>query len=195
MTLLRRIKKFLFRNVDKTNLYHPDFDDKIETAFSSRGKQYYRFTRETIMPWGRYMIMQDYIAAQTLRINPVLLKKYMENLTKVLNGNKGVIELGNAFKIIGQIQSRLELAFETETTLRLASVIFFDDTEDLYLYNKAYNDQKIAAWKEDKCVDFFYMMPMSELLGLKDSSPADLRIFMALQKGITEDLNYETQEQ
>lgn len=189
-----KIKKFFKRNVNKTNIYHPDFEDKIETSFVAGGKQYYRFTRESVMPWGRYMIMQDYLAAQALRLTPELLKKYMANLKKVLNGSKGVIELGNAFKIVGQIESRLELAFETETTYKLASVLFFDDSEDLYKYDKAYNDKKIAAWKEAKSVDFFYTMPMSGFLGLSDSSPADLRTFMGAQKGIIEDLNFGTPE-
>lgn len=201
MTLLNKIKKFIKRDKDVTNLYHPNFEGQIEKATKSDGEHlkvkginYYRFGKETSIPWGRYMYMQTFLHEQNLRLDVSILKKYMENLTKVLNGNKGVIELGKAFQIVSQVQSRCELAFEVETTYRLASILYFDDTEDLYTYDKVYNDRKIASWKEAKTVDFFYMMPMSGFLNLSDSSPADLLTFMDQQKEIIEGLTLEMQE-
>lgn len=186
------------KNPELKNVTHPDFIDKVEKAvkpdgelFKVDGVQYYRFLKELNMPWGRYMYQQTFLYEQNLRLECSLLKKYMESLTKILNGNKGVIELGKAFQIIGQIQSRCELAFEVDTTYRLASVIYFDETEDLYTYDKAHNDAKIAAWKEAKTVDFFYMMPMKEFLNLSDSLPQDLVTFMDQQKKILEGLIYE----
>jgi hypothetical protein len=182
------------------NVYHPDFAANVEKAtdekgkpFIVNGKQYYRFVKETNMKWGRYMYLQTFLHEQGLRLDTELLGGYMNLMEKALNGsiNKG-IELGQCFKIIGQIRSRLELAFEAETTYRLASVIYFDDTEDLYGYDKSYNDKKIAAWKEAKCVDFFYTRPMSELLGLSDLSPQDLVTYMEDQKRLLDDLTIET---
>lgn len=195
MTLLNKVKKYFKQDKTKTNIYHPEFDGKIDKAFIANGKQYYCFNKDLNMPWGRYMFQQTFLYEQNLRLEVSLLDKYMENLTKVLNGNKGVIELGKAFQIIGQIQSRCKLAFEVDTTYRLASAIYFDDSEDLYTYDKHYNDTKIAAWKEAKMVDFFYMMPMKEFLNLSDSSPADLVTFMERQKEILEGLTLEMYEQ
>jgi len=198
-----KLRKFLKRDKDKTNLYHPNFEDAIEKATNPdtslnlkiKGVQYYRFKKEISMPWGRYMYLQTFLSEQGLRLNVELLKKYMDNLTKILNGNKGVIELGKAFQIIGQIQSRCALAFEVETTYRLASILYFDDTEDLYTYDKAYNDKKIATWKEAQTLDFFYMMPMTEFLNLSAFSPQDLQTFIEQSKGILEELIPETQGQ
>lgn len=202
MTLLNRIKKWFKRDKDVTNLYHPDFTDQVEPAIKADGEvlkvngvSYYRFGKETSVRWGRYMYLQTFLYEQNLRLDVDNLKKYMESLTKILNGQKGVIELGKAFQIIGQIQSRCELAFEVDTTYRLASIVYFDDTEDLYGYDKAYNDKKIAAWKEAKCLDFFYMMPMSEYLGLSGLSPAALQTFMCLQDEIIKDPILEMPEQ
>lgn len=201
--MLNKIKAWFKRDKDKTNLYHPTFIDHIEKAENSDkglnlkigGIQYYRFKKEISMPWGRYMYLQTFLSEAGLRLSTDLLKKYMENLTKILNGNKGIIELGKAFQIIGQIQSRCELAFEVDTTYRLASVLYFDDTEDLYSYDKAYNDKKIQSWKEAKTLDFFYMMPMTEFLNLSASSPQDLQTFIEQSKGILEGLILETPEQ
>jgi hypothetical protein len=183
-----KLNKFFKKKTGITNIHHQDFEDKTEWAFKLNGTQFHRFKKETSMPFGRYMYLQTFLYEQNLRIDVKMLNAYMEKLTKVLNGNKGVIELGKAFQVIGQIQSRCELAFEVDTTYRLASVLYFDDTEDLYSYDKAYNDQKIAAWKEAKAVDFFYMMPMSEFLNLNDLSPADLVSYMDVQKTILEEL-------
>jgi hypothetical protein len=194
MTLLFKIKRFFKRNKDIKNVYHPDLDGKIEPAFRANGKQYYRFVKEVEMYWGRYMFLNTYLYEQNLRITPDMLGTYMDKLVKVLNGSKGVIELGKAFQIISQIQSRCELAFEVDTTYRLASVLYFDDTEDLWLYDKKYNDGKIAAWKEARLVDFFYLKPMTEFLNLNSFSQADLKIYMEQQKEILEGLTYGTQK-
>lgn len=189
-----KIKNF-FNKKPKINTVHSeDFADKVEKAFVIGGIQYYRFVQETNMPWGRYMYLQTFLYEQNLRIDVVSLKEYMSRLIKVLNGTKGTIELYKAFQIIGQISSRCELAFEVDTTYRLAAVIYFDETEDLYGYNKPHNDKKIAAWKEAKATDFFYTMPMKEFLGLSDSSPQDLLTFMETQKEILDDLTSETPE-
>lgn len=201
--MLTKLKAHFKRDKDKTNLYHPNFYEFIEKAENDErglnlkvnGVQYYRFKKEISMPWGRYMYLQTFLSEAALRMSTDLLKKYMENLTKILNGNKGVIELGKAFQIIGQIQSRCELAFETETTYRLASVLYFDDTEDLYSYDKAYNDLKIQSWKEAKTLDFFYMMPMTVYLNLSDLSPQDLQTFIERSGEILKGLIPETPEQ
>jgi hypothetical protein len=185
MTLLFRIKRLFKRDPEIKNIYHKDLEGKIEPAFKANGKQYYRFIKEVEMFWGRYMFMQTFLHEQTLRLESKMLEKYMDSLEKILNGNnKGVIELGKAFQIIGQIKSRCVLAFEVDTTYRLASVIYFDDTEDLWLYDKKYNDSKIATWKEARTVDFFYHQPMKEFLNLSDSLPADLVTYMEQQKEI-----------
>jgi len=173
MTLLFKIKRFFKKDKEIRNVYHPEMQGKVEPAFKSGGKQYYRFVKEVEMFWGRYMFMQTFLYEQNLRMDNGMLKKYMEALSKHLNGDKGKIDLGKAFQIITQILSRCELAFEIDTTYRLASVLYFDDTEELWLYDKKYNDQKIKAWKEDRMVDFFYQMPMTEFLNLSDSSPAN----------------------
>lgn len=189
--------RFFKKKTNITNIHHPDFEGKIEPAFRANGKQYYRFDKELNMPWGRYMYLQTFLYEQNLRMENSILKKYMQNLTKILNGNKNrEIELDKAFHIIGQILSRCELAFEIDTTYRLASAIYFDENENLYEYDKEYNDKhKIAAWKEAKTVDFFYILPMKEFLNLSDSLPQDLVTFMDTQKKILEGLILETPAQ
>jgi hypothetical protein len=164
---------------DYHNIYHPDFSDAVEPAFKADGKQYYRFRKETSIPWGRYMYLQTFLKEQELRMDLKTLHEYVTRIKYAINGSisKGV-DLITVVKTLGQMESRIELAFEVDTTYRLASVMYFDDQEDLYTYDKAHNDQKIKTWKESRVVDFFYTRPMSELLGLSNLSPEDLQKFI-----------------
>jgi hypothetical protein len=111
-----------------------------------------------------------------------------------IQGTPGKVDFITLIRTIGQMESRIELGFEAETTYRLASVHYFDDTEDLYTYDKTHNDVKIALWKEAKAVDFFYTRPMSELLGLINSSPEDLQTFIEQQTALLKELTIETPE-
>jgi len=186
------------QDLTRTNIYHPDFIDRIEiakrengTILQVNGIIYHRFNKETSMPWGRYMYLQTFLKSAELRMNLEDLTEYMKRLRKASTIQKGSINLEEIYKIISQIESRCELEFETETTYKLASVLYFDDTEDLYSYDLAYNQKKIAAWKEARTTDFFYMMPMEEFLNLNGSSPQDLLTFMDVQKKILEGLTSE----
>lgn len=175
-----------------TNVHHADFIGMCEPAFKVGNVQYYRFCKETSMPWGRYMFLQTFLHAQELRIDMDLLKGYIQLMKKAVNGNAKIgIDLITVMKVITQLESRCELEFEVETTYRLASVMYFDQNEDLYHYDKAYNDNKIATWKEAKVVDFFYTRPMDELLGLSSSSPEDLRRFIDQQTELLNELTIE----
>lgn len=194
--------KFFKKKSTVTNMHHPDFEGKIEPAVNKDGVQltvkgvkYYRFKRETNMPWGRYMFQQTFLKSAELRITLTDLKEYMSRLRKASTIQKGSINLEEIYKIISQIESRCELAFEVETTYKLASVLYFDETEDLYSYDLGHNQNKVESWKEARTTDFFYMMPMNEFLNLNDSSPEDLLTFMDTQKQILEGLIYETQGQ
>lgn len=180
---------------DFNNIYHPDFYDLVEPAFKVNGKQYYRFVRDTSIPWGRYMYLQTFLYEQSLRMDLDTLNGYIQRMKLAINGSvqKG-IDLITVIKTLTQMESRVELAFEVDTTYRLASVMYFDDQEDLYTYDKPHNDKKIQTWKEAKVVDFFYTRPMSELLNLTGSSPEDLVKFIEGQTALLKDLTTETAE-
>jgi hypothetical protein len=199
--LFKTLQIFWFRLIGKKigrdyfNMYHPDFVGQIEPAFKVKGRQYYRFIKETNMKWGRYMYLQTFLHEQTLRIDSELLKGYVITMKKAINGDlKKGIDLSLVYKIISQLESRLDLAFESETTYRLASVIYFDDQEDLYGYDKAHNERKIVSWKGAGTLDFFYSRPMSELLALNDLSAEDLQTYMAQSAAILKELTIETPE-
>jgi hypothetical protein len=173
------------------NINHPDIAHKVEEAFKSGGKQYYRFTEEHQMPTGRYKWVLNYLREVDLRMDIETFKGYLKDLKSALNpGEKQVIDLEKAWKTILNMESRANLAFEVEGVRRLASVIFFDESEDLSGYDLKYNKIKVKSWENNNTLDFFLTMPICELLGTKNISIESLEEFIQNSTEIIRDLNY-----
>lgn len=152
------------------NIHHPDFYGKIEKSFVANGVQYYNFTKETDMRYARYIFMQDFLQEVNLRATVDTLKEENRIIKSNLDMSKGKIDLGKALEVLSIQQQRLDLAFEPDTVFRLASCLYFDETEVLNSWDKAYNEKKIKVWKESHTIDFFFHKLFQELTGLKDLS-------------------------
>jgi hypothetical protein len=194
--MIAKIKRFFSRlfgkgyNPDLFNIHHPDFADAVEPAFKVGDIQYYRFKSEVRMPWSRYSMMQNFLSAQELRLDPELLAGFIQVMRKAINVNaKGIIDLTTLIRTIDALDSRQSLQFEVNTTYTLASIMYFDETEDMFHYDRAHNEKKVKTWMEAKVVDFFYTRPMGELLGLSGTSPQDLVAFMDQQRELLAVLN------
>lgn len=152
------------------NIHHPELFDKIEQAFKSNGKQYYTFKKDTTIRYGRYLVLQAFLQEVNFRMSTDTLKAYITKITEELNGSKGTVNLGNALEYLGHMKNLTELAFEPDTVYRLASCLFFDDSEDLRTWDKPHNEEKIRAWRANGTLDFFYDKLFQELVGLKNIS-------------------------
>lgn len=131
------------------------------------------------MPTGRYKWVMNYLREVDLRMSLETMRGYMDIIKKTLNGGKkGVIDLFEVSKVVHSIETRLNLAFEPETVKRLASVTYFDDTEDLRGYDLEHNKKKRQLWDEAGSLDFFLTNPIAELLGLNNFSPDGLQEYM-----------------
>lgn len=174
------------------NIHHEDFADKVEPATDNEGKhfevdgvKYYRFKQDSFMPYGRYKMMSMFIKQVDLRMTPQILGGFIDKIEKNISGEKGVVNLTKCYEALMAMKARLALTFEIETVYSYASVVYFDDTENLYDYDKKINDAKIARWREANTVDFFYMRPMSELFDLKHTSKQDLEGYIKIIREVT----------
>lgn len=167
------------------NIHHPVFAGQIDTAFMSKhGVQYYRFAKEINMPYGRYQMVQTYFLEHELKLSFKLFKQYIQSIKDFVNVGK----LDKVMETILKMEARAELAFSPEQAYNLASIVYFDETEDLYKYDLTYNKKKIARWREDGDLGFFYTEPLSELLGLKNFSEQDLAVYIKEAEQILTDL-------
>ena len=64
-------------------------------------------------------------------------------------------------------------------------MVYFNENENLYDYDKKTNEQKISSWREANSVDFFYMRPMGELFGLRNISKQDLEAYIKVIQEVT----------
>lgn len=180
------------RNPKTFNIYHEDFADKVEPVLDDIGKhfevngvKYYRFKQDSLMPYGRYKMLIMFIKMVDLRMTAKLLGEYIDKIEQNISGEKGQVNLTKVYEVIMSIRARLALTFESETVYNYASVVYFDDTENLYDYDKKLNDIKIARWREaDLVVNFFYMKPISELFNLKSTSKEDLKDYTKIMEEV-----------
>lgn len=180
---------------DVKTLNHADYYGKTEFQFEAKGVKYYAFQNDVDMPTGRYMFIQNFLQEVNLRMNLDTLKEYVQAIRKNIDGSKGHVDIVKVAVLIDQLESRVELAFEPDTVYRLASCIFFDETELLTTYNIKHNEQKIAAWKSEGTLDFFYRKPFEELTGLKGISQDVIRNYLEAVPKFAEKLTSEMREQ
>lgn len=158
------------------NMDHEDVAHRIEFAFEAGGKNFYRFKKEFAIPAGRYKWYYAYLRRIDLQMSPQLLATYVDEIVKVLNGGKkGEINLVRAIELLLNLKTRTQIGFEPEGVKFLASVAYFDKTEDLSGYDQDYGNKKIAFWDKHKCLDFFLTRPIGDLLNLNGISKESLQ--------------------
>lgn len=187
------------------NIHHPDLQDKIEFAFECgptlNKRKFYRMkadvneTNEFRLPTGRYKWIDAFLAEVNLRMSAGTLVSYLNELEKNLDGTKGQINLGKAFQIIYAMKTRTNLGFDPQLVKTLASIVYFDESEDLSDYDKAYCDKKIKYWEKYDCYDFFLTRPIAELCNLNDSSVHALKTYIQTAEQIIKDLTFGQENQ
>lgn len=161
------------------NLHNPEYHGMIEPAFEAGGVQYHCFKKDSEMRYGRYIFMQDFLQETQLRMSLDQAKKDNAVMTAWLDGSKGQINIGKVLEILSIHRQQFDLAFEPDTVFRLASCLYFDESEDLRTWDKKYNEAKIQRWKESHTVDFFFHKLFQELSGLRVSSKTALQSYLS----------------
>lgn len=178
------------------NIHHNDVKHKIEKAFKAGSKQYYKFIDEHQIPAGRYKYIYAALKEADLRMDLPTLSQFIQTLKDILNGGskKNQINVGDIWKIVYNMETRISLAFEPAAIERLAAVIYFDDTEDLSTYNKAHGQDKIKHWTNSNVKDFFLTRPIAELLGTNGISLTSLEEYIDQTTQIIQDLTIDLQK-
>lgn len=169
---------------------HPDFAHMVEEAFACAGKRFYRFKEEYRMATGRYKYYYATLRELELKISLKDLQKYIDAFKSVLNGGaKKTISINDLHKLVINLETRVELAFDPATVRKLASVAYFDDSEDITSYSEKYGNDKIKLWEAHEVYDFFLTKPIGELFGAKNTSVDYLVEPLKLMDGIITELN------
>jgi hypothetical protein len=162
MKLTEIMKRLLPRRKTKFK----SFGTEVATeAFRHNGKIYYNFADNFKMPAGRAICALAIYEELRMRCTADYLRKHIAATKAILNPSDKKIKLTDLAIINNNLEERLNLAPFPDHIYKLASVVYFDETESPYNYDFSYNQKKIAEWKKDgELLYFFLNMPFSDLM-------------------------------
>lgn len=135
-------------------------------AFRHKGKTYYHFPDNNKTPTGRAICAIAIYEELRMRCSADYLQSHVKATEMLLNPEPGKkIQLTELARINNNLKERLNLAPYPDHIYKLASVVFFDETESPFSYDFNYNKKKIAKWKKDpELLDFFLTMQFQDLM-------------------------------
>lgn len=176
---LRRIFKKPFQPYTLENKY------RIVPAFEYAGKRYYMFSAQEEVPSGRQMAALAIYTEMEMRVDREFLIAHTNAMEKVLSDPKK-INIGIIAQLNYNLKDRLNLMVLPDFVYKLASVVFFDETESPYKYDFEYNEKKIAKWKEDGAtLDFFLQTPLKDLIPSLQSQEGVSETYLAVAEQVS----------
>jgi hypothetical protein len=163
----------------------------IEYAFSCDGIDYFNFTDVFNIPCERAMDALHIYREFKNRTDDIFLKAHVTAKKNLYAKNP--INVFEIKKLDDQLEERLTMALPPPRIIaNLASVYYFDGTENPYKYDRGYAEKKIEKWQtgritvdeEDVGYDFFLLKPIQSLLPSLDLSDSDLQNYLTIAEMI-----------
>lgn len=154
---------------------------RIEYAFTSGGRKYYRFADINNLPYQRGRHALAVYNEVQMRCSRKFLIEYADAVDKVLHANP--IDIFKLNELNSMLKDRLTLVADLELCYKLASIVYFDSTEKPEVYEPEYAEKKIARWKKDMDVEsFFLQQPLTELIPYLKNAVGDFNGFFLLNQ-------------
>lgn len=155
----------------------------VKEAFIVDGITYYQFEDPFNIPVGRMMAVMNAYDEIKMKCD----RDYLEQHTKAMERTLSQKQIN--LQIIAQLnlnlKERLELIVPTSYVYRLASVLFFDQTELLHTHDYTYAEVKIERWKKaDGTLGFFLTKPIQELMPSLNIPTDNSRMYMGVAEKI-----------
>ncbi len=179
MGLIKELQEVWRIQLDKKRQQKEKY--RIEYAFTCGGTKYYRFADITNLPYERGLQAMYIYNQVEMRCSRDFLLRYTKAIDMILHDKEiDIFAINKANEILKQ---RLCMPCDVELLYKLASVAFFDKTENPAVYEEAYAEKKIAKWRKDKGVaDFFSQKPLRELMPFLQNVGVDLSIYSKLNE-------------
>lgn len=179
ISFYRRIFKRKFKSYILNDNY------RIVEAFSFQGVKYFCFDDAFKIPTGR--AMQALTVYEELKMNcsKEYLEKHIKAVEAILSDPKK-ININALALIHNNLKERLTMVPMPDYIYKMASVMFFDETESPYVYDGIYNQKKINTWKKSPdALIFFLKGPLKDLMPSIDLSNDNAQIYF----NVAEQLN------
>jgi hypothetical protein len=169
----------------KFRSYLVDGKLKIVEAFIHNGTRYLMYENTVDVPTGRMLAAQGIYVEMEMRADREYLELHCKAMDKLINENKKGINITYIAQLNMNLRDRLNLMPLPDFVFKLASVIFFDESESPVSYDWSYNEKKIAKWKKDpELLDFFLSRLATELIPSLRSVGKSSRMFFQVAEKI-----------
>lgn len=183
MGIIRELMESWRTQIDKRRKQQSKY--RIEYAFTSGGRKYYQFADITNLPYERGLTALQVYNEVEMRCSVKFLRAFTKAMDELLHSKEIDIYQINALNEM--LKQRLSLSVDVETLYKLASVCFFDETENPYIYEQAYAEKKIERWRKDqKVAAFFSQKPLKELMPFLANVGFDLDTYTTINEEINQ---------
>lgn len=144
----KKIFPFLFKTTWNLKPEH-----EVELAFISGGMKYYKFVNEFKIPYERGVAAADIWAEFDERMDSKDHKSAYKSIIEY--ARKG--DLVEVAKEAEFCLERMDNITNVDLMYKMASVLYFDESENCYGYDYEYNEKKRKLWQKDKDIDSFFL--------------------------------------
>lgn len=154
---------------------------RIEYAFTSGGRKYYCFEDINNLPYQRGRYALAVFNEIQMRCSREFLLEFTKKMDEELH--KQTIDIFTIKQLNDMMKDRLTLVADLDLCYKLASIVYFDETERPEVYEPAYAEKKIARWKKDMDVEsFFLQKPLRELMPYLTNAIGDFNGYFLLNE-------------
>jgi hypothetical protein len=185
---IRWLNNFFNKSSQVRNVYHPDYINKVEIAFSINGVSYFRFKDTKDTPNLRWFFYNWFLEQYDLGVTYESASIFVDRALSLLDKGK-IIDAGSVLKIFKELinaKAKADLIYD------LATVHYFTENEMLEEYLFSMNKEKKEIFKNSKDHGFFLTNPMKDIIEQLRSSPLDLEAFLSqvkLEEEIIKEIN------
>lgn len=174
----------MFWNRKKLRSFLTDSKLKLLLAFEHNGKKYYQFENAFDMTTGRGLQALVIYDEFRMRCDREYLEKHIKAVEILLNDPKK-IKVGEIALIHANLKERINIAPYPDHIYKLASIMFFDGSENPYAYDSAYNQKKIAEWRADAdMLPFLVKVPLKALMPFTEVPNEDLKTYFQVAEAV-----------
>lgn len=179
MTVWQKLINRVFRKKPKD--IFPNAEYKIEKVFTVAGVDYYAFANLQDAGCLRALKVMTFYTELQMRCDYDYLQKHVEAVDTVLTSNR--VDIYKLKTYNDYLKDRLTWIVDTDLVYKLASVVYFDETENALDYDFEYCQKKIEFWKKHLPVnDFFLSAPISELVPFLKNADINLDEYSRVTK-------------
>jgi len=152
----------------------------LKHVFTDRfGYRYYELQETSQLNYARS------IAAETAarQADYCMTRETLLDMIRQMKTHANEGDITKLFYMLQEMEERTHYAAEEETLYRLASVYYFEELEDVNVYNTLQQEEKINRWRRDpKASAFFLSKAFGLIRSLENISEQDILTYLATVK-------------